>query len=100
MTLRTRGVALGAVLVGALAGPAVTGAVAKTTHSTRRTVLTRAEKRELRTIEALRANDTSTDPPPGAGLAVQDLIQNLQFDLSSQGIQALLGDFPLVGDYG
>jgi hypothetical protein len=49
---------------------------------------------------ALRANNTSTDPPPGAGLAVQDLIQNLQFDLSSQGIQALLGDFPLVGDYG
>ena len=99
MTLRTRGVALGAVLVSVLAGPAVTGAVAKT-HTAKRTVLTRAEKRELKAIEALRAKDASTDPPPGAGLAIQDLIQNLQFDLSSQGIQALLGDFPLVGDYG
>ncbi len=71
MNLRTRGVALGAVLVGVLAGPAVTGAVAKK-PSTKRAALTRAEKRELKAIkaiEALRADSTSasTDPPRAPG---------------------------------
>jgi hypothetical protein len=98
MTPRSKAVALAAVLVGTFAGPSVTSAFAST-HSTKRVALTRAEQRELKAIKAIRASDT-TPPPPGAGLAVQDLIQNLEFDLSSQGVQALLGDFPLVGDYG
>jgi hypothetical protein len=99
MKPRIKAVALAAVLVGALAGPSVSGAVAAT-HSAKRVTLTRAQRRELKELKALKARDASTSPPSGPGLAIQDAIQNLEFDVSSDGIQALLGDFPLVGDYG
>jgi hypothetical protein len=102
MKPRIKAVALAAVLVGALAGPSVSGAVAATSHTAKRATLTRAQRRELKQLKALEARDasTSTNPPTGLQLAVQDAIQNLEFDVSSDGIQALLGDFPLVGDYG
>jgi hypothetical protein len=99
MKPRIKAVAAAAVLVGALAGPSVSGAGAAT-HSAKRVTLTRAEQRELKKLKALEAHDATTTDPTGPGLAITDLLQNLQFDVSSQGIQALLGDFPLVGDYG
>jgi hypothetical protein len=77
----------------------VGGAVAAT-HSAKRVNLTRAEQRELKKLKALEAHGATTTDPTGPGLAITDLLQNLQFDVSSQDIQALLGDFPLVGDYG
>jgi protein-disulfide isomerase len=103
MKPRIKAVALVAVLAGALAGPSVSGAVAATTQSANRVTLTRAQRRELKELKELKAlqtRDASTSPPSGPALAVQDGIQNLEFDVSSDGIQALLGDFPLVGDYG
>jgi hypothetical protein len=100
MTPRFKTAAIATVLVGALAGPSVTGAVAST-HSAKRAALSRSEKRELKALKTLKASRaTTTDPPTGPELAIDDAIQNLEFDLSSQGVQALLGDFPLVGDYG
>ena len=106
MTPRIKTAAVAAVLAGALAGPSVTGAVAST-HNAKRATQARTAKRELKELKALearRARDTTADPTPapptGPALAIDDAIQNLEFDLSSQGIQATLGDFPLVGDYG
>ena len=104
MTPRIKTAAVATVLVGALAGPSVTGAVASTHHA-KRSTQARTAKRELKELKALRARetragDTSTTPPTGPELAIDDAIQNLEFDLSSDGIQATLGDLPLVGDYG
>jgi hypothetical protein len=95
MTTHIRGKATAfAVLAAGLLSPAA--ASAATHHASAKTAHVRAERQEVKALEALRAkggNSRSQD-------AISDLIQNLEWDLSSQGFQAILGDLPLVGDYG
>jgi hypothetical protein len=94
----------------ALAGPLATGAAAAThgaTSAKRATSATspasvrnekRALERELKAAEKLRAEASTTSTGPGG--AINDLIANLEFQLTPQGLQDLLGDFPVVGLYG
>lgn len=87
------------VVAGALAGPSVTGASAAT-HRTSRANQVRAERpalqRELKAVESARTNTSKLAPRD----YFSDIISEIEYDLSAADIENILGQLPVVGDYG
>jgi hypothetical protein len=83
-----------AVLAGALVAPGA--ASAATHHASAKTAHVRALQRELKALESARANGAKLAPRD----YFSDIISEIEYDLSTADVEAILGDLPGVGDYG
>ena len=96
--MRLKTAVITAVLAGSLAGPSVVQASA----ANRSHRVTAASKAKASKAKASKANSSPADdsaPAPDPLGVVQSVISEIEFDLSSGNVQALLWDLPGFGPY-